>query len=160
MDALLNIVGSLFPIAIGMIALNALLLHAYKLGGGRWRQLAMAYPMPEGRALAAPLAIRLFEMVELFEGAEDTDGQSWWVFARIYPDGLVISMPPIPMLSYPCIFIPLNELCVERRPWRLRSDAAVIAAPRVPALTIAIGDTLASQLGALDELSEPVTPRT
>lgn len=150
MELFRDVILSLFPIAVGMIVLNALLSFIYNLSGGRWRELALAYPMPESRVFTAPAMVRFFEMVEIYEGDGDAKGQIWWVIARIYADGLTISTPPLPGLSsYPSIFIPLSDLRVERRPWRMRNDAAAIAAPRAPALSIMIGDTLASVLEAL-----------
>lgn len=159
MEWFLNLLLNLFPIAVGYVVLNALLSHAYKLSGSHWRALALAYPMPEGRVLATPLALHLFEMIELFEGDDDPKLQSFWMIARIFPDGLAISMPPLPGLSYPSIFIPVSDLCVERRHWRSRSDAAAIAAPRMPALSIMIGDTLAGRLEALRAPNASFSPR-
>lgn len=150
MQVIWDVILRLFPIAVGFIVLNALLSHAYKLSGGHWRALATAYPMPEGRLFAGPSTFRLFEMVEFYEGADDAKGQSWWMIARIYTDGLAIYMPPIPMLDYPPIFIPLSDLRIELRPWRDRSEACAIAAPRAPGLAIMIGDTLAGMLDALN----------
>jgi hypothetical protein len=98
-------------------------------------------------------------MIELFEGDDDPKLQSFWMIARIFPDGLAISMPPLPGLSYPSIFIPVSDLCVERRHWRSRSDAAAIAAPRMPALSIMIGDTLAGRLEALRAPNASFSPR-
>ena len=149
MDAFADILLRLFPIAVGYVVLNALLSHVYKLSGGHWRTLALAYPMPEGRLFVAPSTFRFFEMVELFEGDGDTKIQSWWMIARIYPDGLALYMPPIPMMGYPPIFIPLSDLRIERRAWRDRSDASAIVTPRAPAIAIMIGDTLADMIEAL-----------
>lgn len=149
MEILTDLVLRLFPIAVGFVVLNALLSHVYKISGGHWRTLALAYPMPEGRIFAAPSTFRFFEMVEFYEGDDDTNGQSWWMIARIYPDGVAIYMPPIPMLNYPPIFIPLSDMRIERRPWRHRSDAYAIAAAQAPGLAIMIGDTLGGMLEAL-----------
>ncbi|MEZ5957390.1 MAG: hypothetical protein R3C27_09300 [Hyphomonadaceae bacterium] len=149
MQILADVILRLFPIAVGVVVFNALMSHIYKLSGGHWRSLAIIYPMPNSHSFAMPSMIRFFEMVEFFEGADDAKGQSWWMIARVYPDGLAISMPPLPGLSYPSIFIPLGDLRVERRPWRSRSDAATIAAPRAPGLTIAVGDKLAAAIEAL-----------
>lgn len=149
MEALADFVLRLFPIAVGYVVLNALLSHVYTMSGGHWRTLASAYPMPAGRLLATPSTFRFFEMVEFLEGDDDPKVQSWWMIARIYPDGLAIYMPPIPMIGYPPIFIPLSNLHIVERTWRGRSDAAAIAAPRTPALSIMIGDTLAGRLAAL-----------
>lgn len=158
MDVLSDIVLRLFPIAVGYIVLNALLSHVYTMSGGHWRALAMTYPMPEGRLFAGPSTFRLFELVELYNGEDDTKGQSWWMIARIYPDGLAIYMPPIPMLNYPPIFIPLSDLRIERRPWRHRSDACAIAAAQAPGLAIMIGDTLGGMLEALSDENAAVSP--
>lgn len=159
MEALVDIILRLFPIAVGYVVLNALLSHAYKLSGGHWRALALAYPMPEGRVLATPLALRVFEMIELHERDDDPKLQTFWVIVRIFSDGLAISMPPLPGLAYPSIFIPVSDLSVGRRQWRDRDDAFAIAAPRTPALSIMIGDTLAGRLEALRAPAASLSPR-
>jgi hypothetical protein len=155
----LNLLLNLFPIAVGYVVLNALLSHAYKLSGGHWRVLALTYPMPEGRVLATPLASRLFEMIELHEGDDDPKLQTFWVIARIFPDGVAISMPPLPGLAYPSIFITVSDLSVGRRQWRDRDDAFAIAAPCTPALSIMIGDALAGHLAALRAPPASLSPR-
>lgn len=159
MEVLVDIVLRLFPIAVGYIVLNGLLSHIYKMSGGHWRTLALAYPMPEGRLFATPSTFRFFETAEFFEGADDPKGQSWWIIARMYADGLVIYMPLMPMIGYPPIFIPLDDLRIERRTWRNRDDAYAILAPRTPALSIMIGDTLAGQLEVLRAPSASYSPR-
>lgn len=155
MEALTDVILRLFPVAVGFIVLNALLSHAYKISGGHWRTLALAYPMPEGHIFAAPSTFRFFEMVEFYEGDDDPNGRSWWMIARIYSDGLAINMPPIPFIDYPPIFIPLSDLRLERRHWRNRSDACAISAPRTPTIAIMIGDTLAGMLDALNADDAP-----
>lgn len=155
MDVLSDIVLRLLPIAVGYIVLNALLSNIYTMSGGHWRALAMTYPMPAGRLFAGPSTFRLFEIVELYNGEDDAKGQSWWMIARIYQDGLAIYMPPIPMLNYPPIFIPLSDLRIE---WRHRSDACAIAAAQAPGLAIMIGDTLGGMLEALSDDRATATP--
>lgn len=149
MDVLLDFILRLFPIAVGIIALNVFLSHAYKLSGGRWRELELAYPMPDGRGLSEPLTVRWFAIVELFKGEQDPRVQSWWIIARVYPDGLAISMPPIPMINYPPIFIPLSDLHIEQRTWRQKFGAYAIAAPRAPDIKIMIGDPLAAEIASI-----------
>jgi hypothetical protein len=157
-EVLVDVVSRLFAIAVGYIVLNGLLSHIYKVSGGHWRTLASAYPMPEGRLFAAPSTFCFFEIVELFEGDDDPKGQSWWIIARVHNDGLAIYMPLMPMIGYPPIFIPLDDLRIERRTWRDRDDACAIVAPRTPALSIMIGDTLAARLEALRAPSASFSP--
>ncbi len=149
MDVLLDIILWLFPTAVGLIALNALLSFVYTLSGGRWQELALAYPIPEGRGFTDPLTVRWFAVVQLSAGQHDAREQIWWVIARVYSDGLAISMPPLPMINYPPIFIPLSDLRIERPSWRPTFGAYAIAMPRAPELTIMIGDTLAADLATL-----------
>jgi len=101
------------------------------------------------------LVERKSETLILHEGGLGFSSYRWWTTARLYADGLELSLPPPLAIGHPPIFIPRDDLKLERHPWYMNSDASAIAAPRAAQMTIIIDDTLADALRTLDPQARP-----
>lgn len=143
MDLLAEIVGRLFAIAFGLGFVGAFFAITHHRAGGRWRQVAEAYPMPQ---LGEPLSQHRFESVVLHNGGMIFNSYRWWVTARMHSTGVALSLPPPLSIGHPPIFIPFSDATIETYPWYLVGDAYEIKTLRTPEIKIIIDDTLAKAI--------------